>query len=175
MPVDLEEDWAVIRPNRQSQKVAEPPTPESEHGVVWIGFIDRNREVGTSRVRVPVPKPIRILVQEVDQERDIQHFQGTYRPTATHRFNKMYMFLSEVGGMAIARLHMVRRTLGANEDYPFSFRITGFGYLNSCQIQDVDGVSMLVHSGEGDEDRADEIVDEGPNELHDSASSDWGQ
>ena len=156
MPVDLEEDWAAIRPNRHPQEEAKPELPESEHGVVWIGFIDQNREVGTSRVRIPVPKPIRILVQEVDQEREIQLFQGTYRPTQTHRFNKMYLFLSEVGGMAIAKLHMVRRTLSANEDYPFSFRITSFGYLNFCWIQDVDGVSMLVHDGEGDEDRMDD-------------------
>jgi hypothetical protein len=140
----IESDWAIARPHRRSaEEIAR--IEQEGRGFAWIGFMSRKKPVGT-RTMIPIPAPMRVIIQETEREAEIQVFQLNYVPTQVHEVDALYLYLSEVGNEPVARLILNRRTVTPHEPLSLGFRITSFGYLNACWLTNtLDPIPTLSH------------------------------
>jgi hypothetical protein len=147
----IESDWAIARPNRRSAEELAKVEQEGR-GFAWIGFMSRRKPVG-SRIMIPIPAPMRVIIQETAREQEIQIFQLKYVPKEAHEVDALHLYLSEVGNEPVARLILSRRTVSSYSPLTLGFRITGFGYLNACWLTKTsDPIPTLAHDREdGDE------------------------
>jgi len=143
----IESDWGLIRPNRRSaEEIAK--VEQEGRGFAWVGFISRRKTVGT-RIMIPIPAPMRVIIEETEREQEIQVFQLNYAPNESHEVEALHLYLSEVGNEPIARLILYRRTVSKHEPLNLWFRITGFGYLNACWLTKTsESIPTLVHDRE---------------------------
>jgi hypothetical protein len=146
----IESDWTIARPNRRSaEEIAK--VEQDGRGFAWVGIIFRRKAIG-SRIMLPIPAPMRVIIQETEREQEIQVFQLNYVPHETHEVDALHLYLSEVGNEPVARLILNRRTVSPHEPLSLGFRITGFGYLNACWLTKTsDPIPTLVHDRDNEE------------------------
>ena len=140
MPLELEDDWAIIRPNRHpSEKEKEPSSTSA--GCVWVAFCYQGDVLTSPRVRVQIPT-VKELVEKSPGACMLDVFRvvcpisdladDSWISTTDIYVDRMLLYFSEKGGPCIAeaaRDHMPVLNLSMVDSIDMGFIVSGLGQL----------------------------------------------